>query len=117
MSDRTLIELNTIEAHNAYSRARLSTFPRQSHAHLFVALEKAINADFDRKGDKFDQEVRCITGLPLPEIKELREFNNRAKHSVDTRQRWQDFVDFEVQLPKLSSRLNMATDIAILSRV
>jgi len=81
ITDKTLFERNIVEAVNNYIIASSGNNKEHFYEFLYIALEKAANADGkDRRGDKFDLNVSKLTGINLGEIKNLRLFNRKVKH-------------------------------------
>ncbi len=79
--DRTLFEGNIVEAINNYINALNGNNKEHFFKFLYIALEKAANADKDRVSDEFDRNVSELTHADKEVISKYRLLNDRVKHS------------------------------------
>jgi len=80
--NRTLDELNVIEAIKSYREAFTTTEFTSLYLLMYSALEKTVNSDKDRKGSDFDVKVSNLTGMKQDKIEKIRLFDNRLKHPL-----------------------------------
>lgn len=113
----TFVDLNIREALKRYREALMSSDRLSCYSSLYSALEKAVNADEDRKGKSFDDHASDLTGLPASEVKELRLFSNRIKHALHNDKDLTTLREGEAQLGQMTRSLKSATDRAILARL
>lgn len=116
-TNRTIIEINVIEAIKRYRDALMAAEGVSCYSLLYKAFEKAINADIDREGKDFDKAASLATGLSEAEIEELRKFDNRIKHALRNHADLATLKAGEARLGELSRSLKKAADKAIISRV
>ncbi len=83
--NRTCFEENILEAINNYIHALNGNDKEHFFKFLYIALEKAANADTGKEGDEFDSYISKLTGVAKKEVKNLRVFNNRSKHNFRNR--------------------------------
>ena len=114
-TNRSLLELNVIESIKRYREALMYAEELSCYKSLYNAFEKAVNADTDLKGKSFDAAASALTGLTEANIKSLRLFNNRVKHTLRNREDLAELKAGEVQLAQLALNLKRAADGAILS--
>lgn len=116
-ANRSLLELNVIEAIKRYREALMSVDGVACYSSLYNSFEKAINADKDRKDKAFDVAASQVTGLQESKIESLRFFNNRVKHILRDSQDINVLKASEAQFGELARNLKKAADSAILSRI
>ena len=116
-TNRSLLELNVIESIKRYREALMSTEGLSCYKSLYNALEKAVNADKDRKNKVLDAAASALTGLSDTDIENLRLFNNRVKHSLRNKEDFDRLKAGEAQLAQRALNLKKAADSSILSRI
>lgn len=116
-TNRSLLELNVVEAIKRYREALMSVEGLACYNSLYMAFEKAVNADKDRKNTDFDVFAYTLTGLPQTEVRKLRTFNNRVKHTLRNKKDFNLLKTGEAQLGPLARNLKKAADNAILARI
>ncbi len=102
---RTIPELNTLDALKRYQEAILAGEPLACYKALFTSLEKAVSLKADKKGDVFDAAVSAASGLSPDDIKEIREFNNRVKHTIRDKEDFETLRQGESNLSHLATQL------------
>jgi len=116
-AQRNLLEENITESISNYQLALMSPNILARFVFLFLAFEKAVNADKDRQNKDFDIEASRLTKLPDSEIEELRRFYDRIKHVF---RNTNDILTMESGIKnfsELSLKLKSASDISVLSRI
>ncbi len=116
--NRSLKDSNLIQAIKSYQDALNAIDYLPCYKLLYPALEKAVNLDTNLSNDKFDIAASRLTGMSQNKIKEMREFNNRLKHSA--RKNTTDLktqTDGETKKQSLLLDLKGATDKAILAKL
>ncbi|MCK4252458.1 hypothetical protein KAX97_13500 [candidate division WOR-3 bacterium] len=116
-SQRSVPELNILDALKRYWEAMLSGEPLGCYRSLFTCFEKTINCKSEKKGSDFDIFASGIIGLKIDEIKELREFNNRLKHIIRSKKDFKTLQQGELNLFRLAERLKIAADNVLLTRI
>ncbi len=114
---RSILELNVLEAIKSYREALMSAGGLPCYKSLYIAFEKAVNADKDREGKTFDAAASALTGLLETDIESLRFFNNRVKHALRDNKDVAQLKAGEAQFTQLARNLKKSTDNAILSRI
>lgn len=97
--NRTCFEENILEAINNYIHALNGNDKEHFFKFLYIALEKAANADTGKEEDEFDSYISKLTGVAKKEVKNLRIFNNRSKHNFRNRK---DVEKYNSLLKKLN---------------
>jgi len=113
-SNRDLKDLNVLEAIKRYRDALMATEGISCYSFLYIAFEKAINADRDRKYKDFDKAASAATGMSENDVENLRLFNNRIKHALRNHADSATLRAGESRLAELSRNLKKATNKAIL---
>jgi hypothetical protein len=116
-TNRSILEQNVSESIKSYRQALMAADRLSCYQSLFNALEKAINADQELKGEAFDRKTSTLTSLTQTEVKDIREFNNRVKHVLRKKSDFAALKTGEAQLAQLARNLKKAADNAILSRI
>jgi hypothetical protein len=117
LDGRTISELNTLDALKRYQEALLAGEPLACYKALFTSLEKAVNLQADKKDSTFDTAISLASGLPLDDIKKIREFNNRVKHTIRHKKDFEILRQGESNISHLSMQLKLATDNVLLSKI
>ncbi|MEW5920531.1 MAG: hypothetical protein AB1796_06175 [Bacillota bacterium] len=121
LANRSLAELNVLDALKRYRDALHAAEPLACYKALFSALEKSVNRSGEEKeGAAFDSAASAATGLSATVIKEIREFNNRVKHAIRKEKKEKDFETLrrgESNLARIAINLKVATDNALLAQI
>lgn len=115
--NRNRFELNVIQAINNYQDAFKTVSGSSRYNALYIAFEKAVNADGDREGPDFDKRASEITELPENVMGDLRHFADRGKHIQRNEKDIEMLKNLEKQFHSLIALLKIATDRAILYRI
>lgn len=115
--DRSLLDHNILASLRSYQEAFMCAGSLSCYEALYIAFEKAVNADSNRQDKIFDGEACSRTGLSDSEIVCIREFHNRTKHVSRHEQDQMDWESGEAQLGPLVTIAKKAADRAILSRI
>jgi len=114
--NRTVHELNVIDAIKLYYDSLSATDPRSCYLSMYAAFEKIVNAKEERKGSEFDNLATYYSGLSQLDITHLRELDNRLKHRLRDKSSDLTILDEFEKNPRLElKKLKSATDPAILS--
>jgi len=116
-SGRPLTELNVLDALKRYREALLAGEPLACYKALFISLEKALNLSAEKKGVEFDTAISAASGLSTTDVKEIREFNNRVKHTIRNKKDFETLRCGESNLSRLATQLKTATDSVLLSKI
>ncbi len=114
---RPVNELNILDGLKRYQEALLAGEPLACYKALFTSLEKLVNLSADKKGTLFDNAASAVSGLSQADIKDIREFNNRVKHTIRHKKDFEALKRGEMNLSRLATNLKMATDNVIVSRI
>jgi hypothetical protein len=115
-NNRTLTELNVIDAIKLYRDSLSATDPRSCYLSMYAAFEKIITSEKKRTGDEFDRFATYFTGMNQSKISHLRELENRLKHSYrNTVSDVAILKKFEENPRYELAQLKSVTDPAILS--
>lgn len=118
LQSRTPNENNVIEAIKSYQEAFTTTGYSSCYLTLYPALEKAVNSNKKRSGDKFDIAASNLTGIQQNEFERLRIFYNRLKHQLrDNSTDLSVLREGQKDIQLLLRDLKEATDTAILARL
>lgn len=114
---RSVAELNVLDGLKRYREALLAGEPLACYKALFTSLEKTVNLSAEKKGTAFDTAASTASGLSQADIKDIREFNNRVKHTIRDKKDFEALRQGESNLSRLATNLKMATDNVLLSRI
>jgi len=111
-------QLNILDSIESYIEALRHPDGLSCYESLYIAFEKAVNADArNRTGEDLDREAQRVTLLAETDIRCLRKMNDRVKHALRNREDIGTLKSLKAQLPQLRLQLKQAADHAILARI
>jgi hypothetical protein len=115
--NRPILEKNILDGIISYNEALCAGEPIGCYMALFKSLEKTINSSVEKMNDKFDAEVAVISGLSKSDCTDIREFNNRTKHTIRREKDHETFKNGKSNFPHLIVNLKSAVDSSLLSKI